>query len=45
MAKNNNNMNYYDVSAKENININDVFEDLMNQVYKIRNSGTAEPTR
>ena len=27
------NMNYYDASAKENININELMEDLMGQVY------------
>ena len=36
LAEKNNKMNYYDCSAKENHNINEVFEDLMGQVYKIR---------
>ena len=30
------NMNYYDASAKENININELMEDLMGQVYMKR---------
>ena len=35
-------MNYYDVSAKENLNIDEVFLDLMEQVAK-RRMGGAEP--
>ena len=45
LAQKNNGMKYYDVSAKENININDVFEEIMNQVYQIKNLGTQEPMR
>ena len=45
LAKKNNNMNYYDVSAKANMNINEVFEDLMNQVYKIKNLGPSVAER
>ena len=36
-----NNMSYYDVSAKENINIDAVFEELMEQVAKRRMGGGA----
>ena len=40
-----NKMNYYDVSAKENLNIDEVFQDLMEQVAKRRMGGgaTEEP--
>ena len=40
-----NSMNYYDVSAKENLNIDDVFNDLMELVALKRLGGEATPVR
>ena len=40
-----NSMNYYDVSAKENLYIDDVFSDLMEQVAQRRLGGEAAPVR
>ena len=40
-----NNMNYYDVSAKANLNIDEVFQDLMEQVAKRKMGGTQPEAR
>jgi len=37
-----NNMNYFDVSAKENLNIDEVFQELMEQVA-MKKMGGAQP--
>ena len=38
-------MNYYDVSAKDNLNIDDVFNDIMEQVAQRKLGGDAAPAR
>ena len=40
-----NGMNYFDVSAKDNTNIDEVFADLMEQVAHRRLGGEAAPAR